>query len=277
MGSSLTEVHVPRYIDKRARVCFNGDMTNHTDTQYPRVLDITQPKRCLATKCDRCGGKGIYHIYGVCFRCGGNGSDPTHRDWGYPAAWTDEQCAEFVAKREERNAKARKRQADKAEALRQEKFATNRERWSITLDAIAQMLRDGEADFLPSFALDIYSQASTRTLTDNQGNAMAKAVEQARQKAQDRANRPEAQPVPTGRVEVEGKIVSLKWYESEYGATQKMVLLGDDGWRLFVTVPSKLSVEFGDRVKLTATITQSDDDPTFGFGKRPTKAEVIDA
>jgi hypothetical protein len=27
--------------------------------------------------CLRCGGSGIYHIYGVCFRCGGSGVDPT--------------------------------------------------------------------------------------------------------------------------------------------------------------------------------------------------------
>lgn len=265
-------------LDREARVCFNGGMSNDTTAQYPRVLDIARPKKCLPTKCHRCGGAGGWQGWPgfTCYRCGGCGQDPTYRSWGYPAAWTDEQCAEFVAEREARNEakrqRAENRRAEEAEAI----WTDNRLKWSITLDLIAQMVANDEATYLPAFALDIYRKARQYLLTDAQGQAMADAVTKAQQRIQDRKLQPDPEPVPTGdRIEIEGKIVSLKWYESDFGATQKMVVLGDGGWRVFVTVPSKLSVEVDDRVRFSAQVSASDNDPTFGFGKRPTKAEVL--
>jgi hypothetical protein len=83
---------------------------------------------------------------------------------------------------------------------------------------------------------------------------------------------------PVGRVEVEGTIVKTKTYDGDYGQTVKMFVQGDAGWKVFVSVPKSLGeVQLQDRVRFTATFTHSDDDSTFAFGKRPSKAAYIAA
>lgn len=93
-------------------------------------------------------------------------------------------------------------------------------------------------------------------------------------------------PVPEGRNVVTGTILSLKDVASDYGVTEKMVVEDERGFRVYVTVPSGLHVQMGecdwrgvrrgDRVTFTATLERSKDDETFGFGKRPTKASVVE-
>lgn len=86
-------------------------------------------------------------------------------------------------------------------------------------------------------------------------------------------------PVPDGRVELEGVIRTRKWVENAYGGTLKMLLVGE-GWKVWGSVPSALreaGVEMGDTVRFTATVTASDDDPSFGFFSRPTGAAVVSA
>lgn len=88
--------------------------------------------------------------------------------------------------------------------------------------------------------------------------------------------------VPTGRVVIEGTVLSTKSVEQQAGpyGTQwvtKMLVQADEGWKVWSTLPSSLpaSTDKGDRIRFTATVTASDDDPTFGFAKRPAKAEVL--
>lgn len=85
----------------------------------------------------------------------------------------------------------------------------------------------------------------------------------------------EAGPVPTGRVQLQGEVVSLKWKETDFGSVLKMTVLLENGSRVWGTVPSALDVEKGDVVAFTATVTASDDKPDFGFFKRPTHAAVV--
>ena len=94
---------------------------------------------------------------------------------------------------------------------------------------------------------------------------------------------------PTGRVVVEGTVVSTKWQESQYGDTLKMLVKvtesDESTWKLWVSVPSSLhrdyfdevsgawvdmNVNRGDVVKIRVTVTPSDNDPSFAFGSRPT-------
>lgn len=84
-----------------------------------------------------------------------------------------------------------------------------------------------------------------------------------------------AGPVPTGRVQVEGEVIGFKTVDSEYGTTYKMILKLDNGSKVYLTVPSSIDPDKGARVRLTVTIEASADDANFGFGKRPTKAEVM--
>lgn len=83
---------------------------------------------------------------------------------------------------------------------------------------------------------------------------------------------------PTGRVEFTGEVVSRKWRETDFGGSMKLVIkvTTDAGaWRVWVTEPSAIETEVGDIVRMTATLAQSDDDPSFAFGKRPTKATIV--
>lgn len=115
----------------------------------------------------------------------------------------------------------------------------------------------------------------------------AKRAEQDRKREEERAT---AKPVPTGKVEITGTIVSVKWKESSYGpgGAYKMIVKGDDGWKVWGTAPAKImpserTTELaannyglaGQRITFTATVEASDTDETFGFAKRPTQVKLL--
>lgn len=89
-------------------------------------------------------------------------------------------------------------------------------------------------------------------------------------------------PAPEGRVEVEGLVVSVKSYDSDYGVTVKMVVkvaTPDGSWLVYVTVPSGLSGDSADglkgcTVRFSATLKRGRD-AHFALGKRPTKASIV--
>jgi hypothetical protein len=87
-------------------------------------------------------------------------------------------------------------------------------------------------------------------------------------------------PVPVGRVEIEGVVVGIKFVKSYFGyqatTTKKLIVKLDNNSKVYVTEPASINSERGDRIALTCTIEASNDDPSFGFGKRPTKAAVIE-
>ncbi len=78
-----------------------------------------------------------------------------------------------------------------------------------------------------------------------------------------------AKPAPEGRVEFAGKILKISEYQSDWGWAIKATIKTDDGWRVYVTLPSNSEAKTGDRIALRATLTVSEDDPKFAFGKRP--------
>lgn len=95
------------------------------------------------------------------------------------------------------------------------------------------------------------------------------------------------EPAPEGRVEVVGEIISVKERDTPYGYEIKMTVAADAGYKVWVTRPRSLDgywdddgeyhagADRGERVKFTATLTRSERDPRFAFGKRPTGAERI--
>lgn len=77
---------------------------------------------------------------------------------------------------------------------------------------------------------------------------------------------------PTGRVTVTGTVLSTKWQDSDFGGSLKMLV--DVGtYRLWGSVPSKLSVDKGDRITFSADVSPKE--AGFGFFKRPTQASVL--
>jgi hypothetical protein len=102
------------------------------------------------------------------------------------------------------------------------------------------------------------------------------AQEKTEQEIADRdAAHAEGEDVPEGRLVITGTLLAMKWQESYYGSTLKMLVQDDRGFRVWGSVPSSLDANRNDRIQFTAAVTQSDDDPKFGFFKRPSKATVL--
>lgn len=86
-------------------------------------------------------------------------------------------------------------------------------------------------------------------------------------------------PAPEGRQVVRGEVVSVKAHESAFGTTVKMTVKVQAEGGVFLvwcTVPSGFSVARGNQVEFTATLTRSDRDAGFAFGKRPTGARRLE-
>lgn len=78
-----------------------------------------------------------------------------------------------------------------------------------------------------------------------------------------------------GKQTICGRVISTKWVETMYGSTRKMLVEDVKGYKVYGSVPAAIdSVNNGDEIEFTATLSSSDDDPTFGFFKRPTKASI---
>jgi hypothetical protein len=90
-----------------------------------------------------------------------------------------------------------------------------------------------------------------------------------------KANEPPASPAPTGRCTVVGTLLGFKSVENDFGSTLKMLVQADEGFKVWVTCPTSLRADRGDKVQFTATITPSNDDPCFAFGSRPSKASNV--
>ena len=119
------------------------------------------------------------------------------------------------------------------------------------------------------------------SISDKQVTFLAKLLGQiegrAARAAEREAEAAAALPIPTfaGRATVEGLIVSRKLVNGFYGNAIKVVIKHVDGWKVYGTEPSSIEAKVGDRIRFDAAIEVSDDDPKFGFFKRPTKAEVV--
>jgi hypothetical protein len=88
------------------------------------------------------------------------------------------------------------------------------------------------------------------------------------------AERAAAADCPEGRVEISGEVVSVKWHENGWGGAAKMTVKSDEGYLVWMSKPyidgaDAEQIERGSRVTVRATVKRSDDDPKFGFGKRP--------
>lgn len=80
-----------------------------------------------------------------------------------------------------------------------------------------------------------------------------------------------------GRITVEGEVLKSEWRDNDYGGKLVWTVKTDEGWLVWGTVPSSMgNPERGDRVRFSAEVTPSGDDPKFGFYKRPTKAEYLE-
>ena len=157
----------------------------------------------------------------------------------------------------------------------------------ILTELAPHMAEYGENEFLRDLLRKCvqYGSLSAAQLTAAR-NTIDRDIQFRAERAADVAD---AADVPTGRIEIIGEVMSIK----DKGWGPKMIVKHADGWKVWGSVPSSLAqrvayaspyttpsgheatVEVGDIVRFTATVSASDNDPKFGFFKRPAKAEVV--
>lgn len=88
-------------------------------------------------------------------------------------------------------------------------------------------------------------------------------------------------PVPVGSQQIEGTVLAMRFQESQWGGTVKMLVEVETpagNYKVWGTVPSALGdLDRGAKIRFKATCEQSSDDTSFGFFSRPTKAELLEA
>jgi hypothetical protein len=226
-------------------------------------------KTTTTEPCSRCCGQGHIWNYGhvmngVCFACNGRATQSkVHK------VYTAERLAKLDAAKAKRDAA---KEAKRIERLRIE-GEENRKRLAAFLEEHGALL-DAASKLNDSFAKDVCRTALEKmTLTDRQRDALQGAIDRAAQDAT-------AADCPTGRIQITGTIATVKFQDSQYGGSYKMLVKTEAGFKVWGTVPSNLYgyaegtiTELLDAtVTMTATIEPSRDDAKFGFYKRPTKA-----
>lgn len=241
-----------------------------------------------------CDARCQYAIGSMCScSCGG-----TNHQAGYiPPTFAGEVTADALARFRTGYAKRAAASQARAEAKRQAKAAEIAQAVSETLaslenDHVALALLP-DTDLTAAFPMaeggyDVATISDIRNrfnrtgyLSPRQEEFVATLIAKAFDRAAYEAERAAEVKVParTGRIAIEGVVVSRKWREDAYGGSIKITLkvTEDDGiWLCWMTEPRAVETERGDVLRVTATITASDTDPSFSFGKRPSKAEVID-
>jgi len=146
----------------------------------------------------------------------------------------------------------------------------------------------GQTETIPAYAGDLYYEERTvrdivgkfvrygsisdpamnllRNLTERIPDRDRRNAEWEAKKAADKAA---AKPAPTGRVKIEGTVLKVEDRETQFGIRTVMTVKTDEGWLCWSSVPSGAVVEKDCRVVFVATVTPSDFDTKFAFGKRP--------
>ena len=248
-----------------------------TMTQNPNLPTYVDPypgrkgSERVEVPCGRCGGTGIYH-------------GPTNARWNngrYSDAW----CFACDGSKTTTVLVSSERAAARAEVRRRIAAIEEAERFALALavfenDGYAELVKTATELFLDMMRDGDPLKAKLRNAVEELRPLAAepeKAADEIRAiEAEILARDAAKRSVPVGRVVIEGVILSTKPQESAYGTTWKMLVEGD-GWKVWGSIPSEIfqPAEKGVRVRFTATVEPSQDDPSFGFYKRPTKAEIV--
>jgi len=240
------------------------------------IVEGTNTTVTYSSPCTRCGGAGGWKGWPgfTCYRCGGQNS---HRsEISKVRVYTADQVGKVVA----RNAKAAATREAKADAKHQASLAVAQSFLAANGIESAWPLFTAPSSEAPR--AQVIVQDIVGKLVKFGSISPAQIALVAKLTAELAAPKVEAVVVPVPvtdeRVQVVGKVVSLKTVEGQFGTTLKMLVVSLDGWKVFGAVPSSIhGVERGDQVSFQARIERSGDDAAFGFFSRPTKATLVEA
>lgn len=144
----------------------------------------------------------------------------------------------------------------------------------VARDERLEVLRDVNTAYgLNSFLGDLSAKLWRWELSDRQIEAALASIDREEARAAERAS---AEPAPEGRVHITGIVERIKMHVTDWGASEKMTVRDDRGFRVWATVPNGALIGEGDRITFVATLEPSDRDDRFAFGKRPAKIHVIE-
>ena len=94
--------------------------------------------------------------------------------------------------------------------------------------------------------------------------------------AQRQAEHDQAKDAPSGRLNVAGRVLSVKPECTDFGDVWKVLVQTQDGWKCYGTLPSQIrEAQAGDWITFKATLTVSQKDSKFAFFSRPTGGAVV--
>jgi len=241
-----------------------------------RFAEIVRESGSSTGKCDVCGA---YFVYGEVWQ---------HKPTG-ELIHVGHDCADkynLLADRSEWLAWHDRQKRERATAILKREKAAARDKFIAEHEGLAEALAlRGDQGKAQAILSDLYSKLHSY------GNLSDKQLAFALKLAAEIKNPPPPEkhvPAPEGRVQVEGTIVSVREQSGDFGPTWKMIVkveTPEGGWLVWTTIPSDIASavdwHLTDRLpgrvaRFTATLTRSDRDQHFAFGKRPTKAELLD-
>lgn len=258
-----------------------------SEVEFGNYFYLTTDGETFFRGCKRCGGTGNYSYNGEHSRCYACNNEFSAR---LGALVGDRAAAEKDAKARQARVDARIRKenarVERLVRIRDEKVAALRKIDNDVVEFLLAIdLQEPDRNltaFVAAMAENLqYPAQAERPFTERMLEATRKIVA----KTAERKAEQDAHPAPSGRVVVTGEVVSAKVVESEYGATVKLLVKDDAGFKVYVSLPSSLrDAAFDDddmydmdglkgrRITLTAGLEPSKDDKSFAFGSRPTKA-----
>ncbi len=241
---------------------------------------LLKPEKIAPSACDRCGGAGGYTGWPgfTCLRCVGNGIDPTYKNWAFPPTFSLDEMLAFYDDKDQKNARARERYAEKKQVKRDEQLAKNIATYPGFGDIVDSIELEGELTG-NRFIDDVYFKSYEFDLTPAQATAVIESFAQDQKWAEEEESRRASIPAikEADGVIIEGEIITMKYQENQWGSQLKMLVEEYNGQRLWGTVPASLSeADEGMWVEFIANVKPSGDDPIFGFFSRPRKGEILD-
>lgn len=257
-------------------------MSNHIEI-HRTSFDFVDPFPGLAddaevfVNCGRCGGvgyiAGMEHVENaMCFGCRGlKGHTST-----------------AGAERKTEKGRLSYRKGEETKLLKKQRF--HNEQMEKAEAAFPILAGWCDAMSTNSFLLDIWTKAFDYELSEKQIAAAAKVLQaDADRTAARAAEKAELNPVVEGKGSIQGEIITVKYQDSQYGGAWKMLVKDDRNFKVWGSIPAAIFTQqeaeveegvnpavealVGRKVSFNASAVEaSDDDKTFGFFSRPTKA-----
>jgi hypothetical protein len=127
-------------------------------------------------------------------------------------------------------------------------------------------IRDIVSKFVRYGSINENQMSLVRTLVERIPERDKRRAEWEAQRAAEKAA---AAPCPKGRVKIEGIVLKTETRENQWGVRETMLVKANEGFIVWGSIPSNAVVEKDCKIVFIATVTPSDDDPKFGFAKRP--------